>query len=96
MVEDVAAAVWSRSVNRGGKQVSAIQELADAKTNTIALLAKVDSLAESIAAIDAGGITDEQITALADKISTSIIASLPTPQQIAKAVNDDAAARLVQ
>jgi len=77
---EVAGAVWSTPVKRGGKNISALQELADAKTH---------------AAEAAKGITAAQVQVIADEIAKHIGSTLRVDAAaIAKAVNDDAAARM--
>jgi len=77
---DTARAVWATTVKRGGKDVSALQELADAKT---------------YAAEGAKGVTSEQVQVIADAIAKQVGSALKVDAAaIARAVNDDAAARM--
>ena len=77
---DAAEAVWATTVKRGGKDISALQELADAKT---------------FAAEGAKGVTPAQVQVIADAIAKQVGSSLKVDAAaIAKAVNDDAAARM--
>lgn len=117
----IAQAVWATKVNRKDGPVSAIQELADAKSNTIELLSRTapvvrggepvpmrqewadsktlgiqnKAMLETLVERPAGSapeLTEEQLDAIAEKVASKIPAI--DYAALAKAVNDDAAARL--
>jgi hypothetical protein len=65
---DAAKATWATTVNRDGGKVSALQELADAKTLGMQNSKKLDELLKRPVA----SLTDAQLDALADKVALSI------------------------
>lgn len=84
----IAAAVWRTPVQRGGKAVPAIQELADTKTGVLALLAQGDGVDEkALAAALAPMLTGPLVTALE-------AAHVPSAQDVADAVVAETASRL--
>ena len=52
-VSDVPKRVWGMPIRRGGKQISALQELADAKTLIIKQQATIDALTAAVKAQEA-------------------------------------------
>jgi hypothetical protein len=85
-VADTTKAVWDQPVRRDGKNVSALQELADAKTLGMQNGAKLDELLKRPAA--SVSLTDAQIVKLADEVGQKVALS------IAPAVLDAMAKRL--
>jgi len=81
-----AKAVWATTVRRDGKDVSALQELADAKTLSYQAVAKLDELLKRPTA--SVSLTDAQVDQLADKVGQKVALS------IAPAVLDAMAGRL--
>lgn len=67
-------AVWAQTVKRTSGNVSALQELADAKTNTITALAKLDELLKRPTA--SVSLTDAQVDALAKKVGEEVALSI--------------------
>ncbi|ALY08487.1 endolysin [Arthrobacter phage Anansi] len=68
LIDDIPRRVWDTKVT-GRKEgaVSALQELADSKTNTIAILAKLDGLTEAVRQLATGqGLDPELITSTID------------------------------
>lgn len=84
LAADTAKAVWSTQVSRGGGKVSALQELADAKTYGITANEKLDELLKRPSVT----LTDAQADQLADKVGQKVALS------IAPAVLDAMAKRL--
>lgn len=72
-VAEIVSGVWNRTVSRGGKKVTLAQEVADAKTNTIAILARLDKLA----APTVPPLTPAQLDDLATKVAAKI--TIPNP-----------------
>lgn len=59
LIDNIPARVWATTVSRGGKKVSALQELADAKTVALQLEVENAALKQAIAAISvASGVID--------------------------------------
>lgn len=52
-ISDIPNKVWNTKVTRDGQQISAIQELADAKSLALKLQADVAALTKSVAALTA-------------------------------------------
>lgn len=71
-VAKIRDAVWTQTVKRTSGNVSALQELADAKTNTITALAKLDELLKRPSVT----LTDAQVDQLADKVGQKVALAL--------------------
>ena len=82
-------AVWARPVTRSGKNVTAIQELADAKTEGIKANGKLDALLTAVKGLSTPTVDAGDVAAALAKNTTFHAA-------LAKAVNDDAAKRRAQ
>jgi hypothetical protein len=85
-VADTTKAVWDQPVRRDGKNVSALQELADAKTLGMQNGAKLDELLKRPAA--SVSLTDAQVDTLAAKVGEKVALA------VAPAVLDAMSARL--
>lgn len=70
----VAKAVWATPVNRGGKNVTALQEVADAKTLGIDANRKLDDLLKRPAA--SVELTDAQLERMAGKVGEKVALTL--------------------
>lgn len=69
-----AKAVWATPVNRGGKNVSALQEVADAKTQGITANQKLDQLlARPATSVE---LTDAQLDRMAAKVGEKVALTL--------------------
>lgn len=64
-VADIVKGVWARSVTRGTKKVTAIQELADTKSGVLQILARLDDPTPIT-------LSDAQLDTLANKIAPLI------------------------
>lgn len=69
-----AKAVWSTTVSRDSGKVSALQELADAKTHGITANAKLDELLKRPVATVS--LTDAQLNAMAQKVGEQVALSI--------------------
>lgn len=72
--------VWNKTtVSRGGKRVSALQELADAKTQASAANAKADAILAALSTLGIGGGTVDivALTAAIDKALADNFAAIP-------------------
>ena len=83
--------VWATTVDRSGKPVSALQELADAKSEGIRANGKLDALLTAIKGLSTPTV---DVSALAAEIAKLIPAPTVDYAALAKAVNDDAHARM--
>lgn len=74
MAASAAAAVWSVPVKRGEKNISALQELADAKTQAISANAKLDELLKRPSS--SVELSDTQVALLAAKVGEKVAVGL--------------------
>lgn len=77
-VAEIVTGVWSRAIARGGANISALQELANVRTDTIALRAELAATKELVRAVKAPALTEADRKAIATDVAAQVLANMPT------------------